>query len=70
MHFASALLLVLNISNWRWRWIFIVYALLIAFATVAGGEHYFVDVLAAIPSTIAVQRVVWRRVPRSVRVTT
>jgi PAP2 superfamily protein len=57
MHFTWALLLALNISNWRWRWIFIVYALLTAFATVASGEHYFVDVLAAIPFTLAVQKI-------------
>ncbi|HWH60057.1 MAG TPA: phosphatase PAP2 family protein [Terriglobales bacterium] len=78
MHFTWALLLVVNISSWRWRWIFIVYALLMAFATVVGGEHYFIDVLAAIPFTIAVQKVAelhalrsqrLSSVPQSVRVT-
>jgi hypothetical protein len=48
--------LALNISNWRWRWIFIIYALLIAFATVAGGEHYCIDVVAGIPFTLVVQK--------------
>jgi hypothetical protein len=56
MHFTWALLLALNISNRYWRWIFIVYALLTALATVASGEHYFIDVLAAIPFTLAVQK--------------
>jgi hypothetical protein len=79
MHFTWALLLALNISNWRWRWIFIIYALLTAFATVASGEHYFIDVLAAIPFTLAVQKMAqiqrWRSrhplpAPRSAGVTT
>lgn len=55
MHFTWAFLLALNVRDRRWRWIFIVYAVLMAFATVARGEHYFIDVLVAIPFAFAVQ---------------
>lgn len=57
MHFAWALLLALNLRDGRWRWIFALYALLMAFSTVAGGEHYFIDVIVAIPFTFAVQKI-------------
>lgn len=67
MHFSWALLLALNISNWRWRWIFVVYAVLTAFVTVASGEHYFIDVIAAVPFTLVVQRLAEARTLRNRR---
>jgi membrane-associated phospholipid phosphatase len=79
MHFTWALLLALNVHDRRWLWIFALYAALMAFATVAGGAHYFIDVLAAIPFTLAVQKIaqIQRRrsriplpAPRSAGVTT
>jgi hypothetical protein len=54
MHFCWSLLLVLNIKGWR-RGLFLAYATAMAFATVSAGEHYFIDVLAAIPFAFAVQ---------------
>jgi len=53
MHFTWALLLALNVHDRRWRWAFIIYAVLMAFATVASGEHYFIDVIVAIPFSFA-----------------
>jgi PAP2 superfamily len=64
MHTAWAALAALNVRG-RWRAPFAVYAGLMALATVAGGEHYFVDVLAALPWTLALQ-VVSLRIGRSV----
>src|SRR5215467_4677183 len=46
MHLTWAMLVALNFRNPRWRWLFVSYAMLMALATVAGGEHYFVDVIA------------------------
>jgi hypothetical protein len=55
MHFTWALLLAFNIQSQKWRWVFVVNAVLTAFVAVAVGEHYFVDMLAAIPFTVLVQ---------------
>jgi len=57
MHVTWALLLALNLRDRRWRWIFIGYAALMLVAVVAGGEHYFIDVIAAVPFTFAVQKI-------------
>lgn len=57
MHLTWALLIVINVRDWRWKWVFVLYAALMAVATVAVGEHYFVDVMAAVPFTILVQAV-------------
>jgi hypothetical protein len=54
MHFTWAALLILNVPR-RWRAPFIVYTILMAFAVVAGGEHWAVDVVAAIPFALVVQ---------------
>lgn len=55
MHFGWALLLALN-ARARWLrnglWI---YAALIAVATVAVGEHYLIDLIAAVPYVCGVQ---------------
>jgi len=55
MHFSWALLLAINARNRAWRTGLLVYSGLMAIATVAGGEHYFIDLLAAVPFTLAVQ---------------
>jgi hypothetical protein len=57
MHFCWALLLVLNAKNGIWRAILSLYAAGLIVATVGGGEHYFVDLIAAVPFTFAVQYV-------------
>jgi len=55
LHFAWALLLLWNCRG-RWLALFAsVYLLLTALATVGLGEHYFVDLLAAVPFCAAVQ---------------
>ena len=54
MHFGWAFLLALGVKDWRWRWAFILYAFLMVFAPVAGGEHYFIDIIAAVPFTFGV----------------
>jgi hypothetical protein len=54
MHFVWAVLLALNSRSWL-RGPLWVYAGLMAVATVALGEHYVIDLIAAVPYTIAVQ---------------
>jgi hypothetical protein len=54
MHFTWAALAALNVRG-RWRAPFVIYAALMGLATVAGGEHYFVDVIAAVPFALVVQ---------------
>jgi hypothetical protein len=56
MHLTWAILVAWNLRNPRWRWLFVFYAALMALATVACGEHYFVDILAALPFAAAVQK--------------
>jgi hypothetical protein len=56
MHLTWAMLVAMNVRNPRWRWLFVLYAVLMALAAVAGGEHYFVDMIAAVPFAFAVQR--------------
>lgn len=55
MHVTWALLIALGIRDRRWKWAFAIFAGLTMLATVAGGEHYFVDVIAAVPFTFAMQ---------------
>ena len=55
MHFGWALLIAFNLRDWRWRWFFILYAIAMAFVPIMVGEHYFVDMIAAIPFTLVVQ---------------
>jgi hypothetical protein len=54
MHFTWAALVAFNVRG-RWRVPFAAYAALMGLATVAGGEHYCVDVIAAVPFALAVQ---------------
>ena len=59
MHFTWAALAAVNVRG-RWQPLFFAYAGLMGLATVAGGEHYFIDVLAAIPFLLGVQWAAWR----------
>lgn len=55
MHFAWALMLAWNLRN-RWlRLGFWFYAALIALSTLALRQHYLIDLITAVPYTIAVQ---------------
>jgi hypothetical protein len=56
MHFGWALLIAMNARSWPLRCGLWCYAGLIALATIATGEHYLVDLLAAVPYALAVQR--------------
>lgn len=60
LHFTWAALLAINARGRIWRTVFWVYAGLMTLSTVAGGEHYVVDVIAAVPFTIAVQAIATR----------
>jgi hypothetical protein len=60
LHFTWAALTAIYTCG-RWRWPFIAYAGLMALATVAGGEHYAVDVVASIPFIWLVQRLAVRQ---------
>jgi len=55
MHVSWALLLALNARGRASRVLFTLYTAAMAFATVAGGEHYFIDALVAVPFTLALQ---------------
>lgn len=54
MHFTWALLIALNSRSWL-RWPLSVYAGLIGISTIVLGQHYVVDLIAALPYTAAVQ---------------
>ena len=55
MHLTWALLIALNARSLRLRIGLWVYVVLVAAATLALREHYLVDLIAAVPYTIAVQ---------------
>jgi hypothetical protein len=38
----------------RWRWLALLYLVVTALATLAGGEHYLVDLVAAFPFSLAI----------------
>lgn len=48
LHFAWALMLV-YLAPWKYRPYFMVYAALIAISTMTTGEHYLIDLIAAVP---------------------
>jgi membrane-associated phospholipid phosphatase len=48
LHLTWAMLVAWGVTGRR-RWAFGIYAALMSLAVVAGGEHYFIDVLAAGP---------------------
>jgi hypothetical protein len=52
----GALLLAINVRNSRWRWLFVLFAALMPFVAVAGGEHNSIDMIAAIPFMVLVQK--------------
>ncbi|MGA2991560.1 MAG: phosphatase PAP2 family protein, partial [Candidatus Korobacteraceae bacterium] len=57
LHFSWALLLLINArSNWL-RAIMCCFTILTALGTVLGGEHYVIDLIAAVPFVIGVQAV-------------
>jgi hypothetical protein len=63
MHLGWSLLILAN-SRGRWlRSALFLFAVLTGFATVGGGEHYFIDLIAAIPFCAIIQVAVerWRR---------
>lgn len=66
MHLTWALLLALNMKG-AWRWPFGIYSALMSLAVVVAGQHYFVDVIAAIPFTFAVQKLALVASPRTTR---
>jgi len=53
MHFAWALMLAVYSRSWLRTFLWI-YAAVIAFATLALGEHYIIDLIAAVPYTWAI----------------
>lgn len=55
MHLAWALLIARNARSWRLRALLWPYVVIVAIATLASGEHYLVDLLAAIPYAALVQ---------------
>jgi PAP2 superfamily len=55
MHLTWALLLAWNARRLWWRNCLWVYAILIAMSTIVTGQHYLVDLVAAVPYTVAVQ---------------
>ncbi len=55
MHLTWALLIALNARSLRLRIGLWVYVILVAAATLALREHYLVDLIAAVPFTVAVQ---------------
>ncbi len=56
LHMAWAVALCLSVADraQRWRLAFAAFALLTAFATLALGEHYLVDLVVAVPFALAV----------------
>jgi membrane-associated phospholipid phosphatase len=52
MHMAWALLVAVNARHWGLKITFSIYAAMMAFATLGLGEHYFIDLLAAVPYAI------------------
>lgn len=61
MHLVWALLIAWNARSWPLRIVLWAYAILIAVATIAVGEHYLVDLIAAIPYSAFIQ---WLAVSR------
>ena len=63
MHLALAMMIAWNVRKGWLRLGLWVYAGLIAVATLALGEHYLIDLIAAVPYTVAVQwaAIAWDR---------
>jgi hypothetical protein len=54
LHFAWALIFALNARPPAWKAALFIYALLVAVSTVAIGEHYTIDLIAAVPFTLTI----------------
>lgn len=63
MHLTWALLIAINAQSLRLRIGLWIYAVLMAFATLALRQHYLVDLIAAIPYTVAVQWIASKYLP-------
>jgi|HubBroStandDraft_2_1064218.scaffolds.fasta_scaffold336430_1 membrane-associated phospholipid phosphatase len=61
LHCTWALLLALNAKPRGLKLVLTIYAVLVAISTVACGEHYFADVIAAVPFTFGVQSIAVRK---------
>lgn len=55
MHLTWAILMAWNAHRRRWQMLFWFYAVTIAAATVAIGQHYVIDLLAAVPYSAVVE---------------
>lgn len=53
LHVGWALLVYWMCRGSRWRWLALAYLIVTALATLAGGEHYLVDLVAAFPFALA-----------------
>jgi len=62
LHVAWALLVYCVWRASRWHWLALVYVILTALATLAGGEHYLVDLVAACPFALAMWAICCPRV--------
>jgi PAP2 superfamily len=59
MHLSWALMLAINARS-RWRYGLSIYAGVLAVATIGLGEHYLIDLIAAVPFTLAVEWIALR----------
>jgi membrane-associated phospholipid phosphatase len=55
MHLTWAMLMAWNARRLPWRLLFGIYSLIMAAATLAIGQHYLIDLLAAVPYAILIQ---------------
>ena len=60
MHLSWAMLMAWNAKRLHWRLLFTIYALIMAAATLAIGQHYLIDLLAAVPYVVVIQIVAAR----------
>ena len=67
MHLTWAFLIAINARAWPLRLLFWIYVCLMILATIGLGEHYLIDLLLAIPYTIAIQRLTVRLLERPVQ---
>ncbi len=70
LHIAWALLVYCLWRGSRWHWLALVYLILTALATLAGGEHYLVDLVAAFPFALAMWAICCPRIWSPQRVLT
>jgi hypothetical protein len=70
LHVGWALLVYCVWRASRWHWVALAYLILTALATLAGGEHYLVDLVAACPYALAMWAICCPRVWSPQRVLT